>query len=67
MKDYNFSYGGFAMNTGHFTQLVWSSSRQLGVGVSQSTKTGRFYVVMKYDPPGNVIGSYTRHVNRPKY
>ena len=23
VKDYNFSYGGFAMNTGHFTQLVW--------------------------------------------
>jgi len=53
--------------TGHFTQLVWSSSRHLGVGVSQSDNTGRFYVVMKYDPPGNVIGSYTRHVNRPKY
>lgn len=54
-------------DTGHFTQLVWSSSRHLGVGVSQSAKTGRFYVVMKYDPPGNVIGSYTRHVNRPKH
>ena len=23
VKDYNFSYGGFSMNTGHFTQLVW--------------------------------------------
>ena len=54
-------------DTGHFTQLVWSASRHLGVGVSQSAKTGRFYVVMKYDPPGNVIGSYTRHVNRPKH
>lgn len=54
-------------DTGHFTQLVWSSSRHLGVGVSQSANTGRFYVVMKYDPPGNVIGSYTRHVNRPKH
>jgi len=52
--------------TGHFTQLVWSDSTMLGVGVSKSEKTGKFYVVMKYDPPGNIIGSYTRHVNRPK-
>jgi len=51
---------------GHFTQLVWSDSRQLGVGVRKSKKTGKFYVVMKYDPPGNVIGSYTRHVKRPQ-
>ena len=41
--------------TGHFTQLVWSSSRHLGVGVSQSDNTGRFYVVMKYDPPGKYL------------
>ena len=26
VKDYNFSYGGFAMNTGHFTQLVWKDT-----------------------------------------
>ena len=26
VKDYNFSYGGFAMNTGHFTQLVWKGT-----------------------------------------
>lgn len=52
--------------TGHFTQLVWSDSVRLGVGVSRSDKTGKFYVVMKYDPPGNIIGSYTKQVNRPK-
>jgi len=51
---------------GHFTQLVWSQSSRLGAGVKKSEKTGKFYVVMKYDPPGNVIGSYTKHVNRPR-
>jgi len=53
--------------TGHFTQLVWDTSRHLGVGVSQSVRTGKFYVVMKYDPPGNVIGSYTIHVHPPQH
>jgi len=51
--------------SGHFTQLVWSKSSKLGVGVRKSNKTGKFYVVMKYDPPGNIIGSYTKHVHRP--
>ena len=51
--------------SGHFTQLVWSQSSKLGVGVRKSNKTGKFYVVMKYDPPGNIIGSYTKHVHRP--
>lgn len=51
--------------SGHFTQVVWADCRRLGVGVSQSSATGKFYVVMKYDPPGNIIGSYTSNVNRP--
>jgi len=51
--------------SGHFTQLVWSSSRQLGVGVTRSERTGRFYVVMKYFPPGNILGRYTQHVPPP--
>ena len=31
VKDYNFSYGGFAMNTGHFTQLVWRETVKVGM------------------------------------
>ena len=51
--------------SGHFTQLVWDSSTQLGVGVTRSESTGKFYVVMKYWPPGNYIGKYTQHVKPP--
>jgi len=66
-KGYRYDREPRDTESGHFTQLVWSDSTMLGVGVSRSAKTGRFYVVMKYDPPGNIIGSYTDHVNRPLY
>uniref|UniRef100_A0A915PIH6 SCP domain-containing protein n=1 Tax=Setaria digitata TaxID=48799 RepID=A0A915PIH6_9BILA len=52
--------------TGHFTQLVWKSTTQMGVGVAMRHFNGRranscqpsfpstlIYVVVKYDPPGN--------------
>jgi hypothetical protein len=29
-KDYNFQKGDFAMNTGHFTQVVWKGTTKLG-------------------------------------
>ncbi|CAG9537349.1 unnamed protein product [Cercopithifilaria johnstoni] len=54
--------------TGHFTQLVWKSTTQMGVGVAMRHFNGRrankcqpdfpstlIYVVVKYDPPGNVL------------
>ena len=34
VKQYNYNQPGFSMATGHFTQLVWKSSRRLGVGVA---------------------------------
>jgi len=52
IKDYNFAYGGFSGKTGHFTQVVWKSSKELGVGKATS-RTGRIYVVCNYSPPGN--------------
>jgi len=64
-KGYNYTREPVSLDTGHFTQLVWSDTTQLGVGVTQSEKTGKFYVVMKYYPPGNIIGRYTKHVPPP--
>ncbi len=39
---------------GHYTQIVWRKTRQVGCGVARSTD--RQIWVCNYAPPGNVIG-----------
>lgn len=64
----DFSFGiearGRTATTGHFTQIVWKSSRKLGVGLSK-TRTGKVVVVCNYDPSGNIAGQYNANVPRP--
>ncbi|MEP6519559.1 CAP family protein [Microcoleus vaginatus] len=68
---YNYTNPGFATTTGHFTQVVWKSSTQLGCGAAQGTKTlqGKqhqaFYVVCHYAPAGNVTGQFPANVLKP--
>lgn len=54
VKDYNFSKPGFQSNTGHFTQVVWKESRELGIGRAKSAD-GKMFVVGRYNPAGNNI------------
>ena len=39
---------------GHYTQLVWAATRQVGCGVARNSR--REIWVCNYDPPGNVVG-----------
>jgi pathogenesis-related protein 1 len=57
---YDFQSGRFAMETGHFTQVVWKASRSLGCG--RSTCKGLDIWVCQYDPPGNVMGGFRTNV-----
>ncbi|XP_055529626.1 uncharacterized protein LOC129721273 [Wyeomyia smithii] len=52
------------LKTGHFTQVVWKDSRELGVGMA-SNRSGQIFVVANYDPPGNYIGSFAKNVAPP--
>ncbi|KAJ8346421.1 hypothetical protein SKAU_G00278220 [Synaphobranchus kaupii] len=52
IKDYNFSKPGFRSNTGHFTQVVWKSSEDVGVGLATDGNT--VFVVGQYSPAGNI-------------
>ncbi|XP_066569301.1 GLI pathogenesis-related 2 isoform X2 [Amia ocellicauda] len=52
IKDYNFCNPGFGGNTGHFTQVVWKSSKEVGVGLATDGATT--YVVGQYSPAGNI-------------
>jgi len=51
---------------GHFTQMVWSGSSAMGVGLAAAAdRPGKWIVVVKYDPPGNWLGRYTANVRPP--
>lgn len=72
VKQYNYASPRFSSATGHFTQVVWKNSTQLGCGASRGVKTmnGRkfnaFYVVCQYNPPGNVSGQFPNNVLKPR-
>ena len=60
---YNYKRPGFSMKTGHFTQVVWSSSRSIGCGYSECQ--GMRLWVCHYDPPGNVMSLFPENVSPP--
>jgi uncharacterized protein YkwD len=60
IKLYKFPSGGFSMQTGHFTQVVWRSTKQVGCG--HVTCKGNDIYVCNYDPPGNWEGQYRTEV-----
>lgn len=69
VKDYN--YDNPASSTGvigHFTQVVWKGSKQLGVGLAakRDPNTGyeKTYIVARYYPAGNVEGHFKENVGR---
>lgn len=65
IAQYNYSKPGFTMNTGHFTQVVWKGSHEIGCGSAKS-KRGGTYVVCNYSPPGNYEGQYPGNVQKPR-
>lgn len=71
VSQYNYDSPGFSQITGHFTQVVWKSTTQLGCGTAKGTKTlgdqtyNAFYVVCNYAPAGNVSSQFPTNVLKP--
>lgn len=61
---YDYSGTSRTLSAGHFTQVVWAGSKEVGIGKAKS-KDGKVYVVANYKPPGNVIGRFKDNVNKP--
>ena len=59
-RQYDFRHGGFSMETGHFTQVVWKGTTRLGCAMR--TCRGMDLWVCNYDSPGNVQGGYAQNV-----
>lgn len=62
-RKYNYRSATYSSSTGHFTQVVWKSTKYLGVGFARSSKG--VYVCASYDPRGNVLSQFLQNVLRP--
>ncbi|XP_046851347.1 SCO-spondin-like [Xenia sp. Carnegie-2017] len=45
-----------------FTQLVWASTKKIGIGFAHSADGKKKYVVARYFPPGNFFGQFSQNV-----
>jgi pathogenesis-related protein 1 len=53
-RDYSYHANTCRGTCGHYTQLVWNNTREVGCAVA--SEPGREVWVCNYDPPGNWIG-----------
>ncbi|MCG8420439.1 MAG: CAP domain-containing protein [Proteobacteria bacterium] len=60
VRSYDFSRPGFAFKTGHFTQIVWLGTTELGCAMAECRNAELW--VCRYNPPGNVRGQYRTNV-----
>lgn len=65
IKDHNFGKD-HQPGTGHFTQVVWKGTTEVGFGKAKSSDGCRVYCCGSYRPPGNMLGDFKNNVFPPK-
>jgi pathogenesis-related protein 1 len=53
-RDYDYAANRCRKVCGHYTQIVWASTKEVGCAVARNAR--REIWVCNYDPPGNYIG-----------
>ena len=61
VKDYDFDNPRYIKGTGHFTQLVWKGSKQIGCGAACNSHNN-CYLTCNYYPPGNYLSDFANNV-----
>ncbi len=61
IRYYSYKRPRFGYKTGHFTQVIWKGSTEIGCGKAMSYRGGT-YVVCNYNPPGNYRGMFSSNV-----
>ncbi|CAF0857943.1 unnamed protein product [Adineta steineri] len=61
---YDYRNPSYQPGTGHFTQVIWKDSQE--VGFAQAQGTSMIYAVAMYYPPGNYVGDFDRNVFPPR-
>lgn len=66
---YDYNNPGFSSETGHFTQIVWKGTTEIGCGFATGCDHSWPYMtnvwVCQYNPPGNYFGEFAENVLPP--
>jgi len=66
ISQYSYGAGGFDYSTGHFTQVVWKSTTQIGCGINQCPGmfggSSGYLLVCRYQEAGNMQGAFDSNV-----
>ena len=57
---YDYNKPGYSASTGHFTQLVWAGTKEIGSAVVRGSRYN--IVVMRFNPPGTFISAFDKNV-----
>lgn len=60
-EEYDFKLPGYKTKAAKFTQMIWSDSKEIGIGVSK--KGSKTVVVAYYSPRGNIEGQFQTNVS----
>ena len=61
---YNFNNHKFQKGTGHFTQMIWKDTKEVGFGFEE--KDNILYIVAYYYPAGNIFNEFKKNVFKLK-
>ena len=54
---YDYDNPGFAEETGHFTQVIWNATNEVGCAYVDCHNQWSQYTICEYRPAGNIVGS----------
>ncbi|XP_035228329.1 uncharacterized protein LOC118200486 isoform X1 [Stegodyphus dumicola] len=68
IHNYNYNKPGWKRGAYHFSQLLWKSTTEIGVGVARIPGQNKAFVVVNYRPGGNnnMPGEFERNVLPPQ-
>ena len=63
---YNYEENKFSKKAGHFTQMIWKETTDVGIGFMQDKENNKYYSVILYYQTINFIIKFKKNVNKEK-